>query len=442
MDIKVYPAEINDKLNITNTVSFASVIEKTKSDLSRLDKFKRTVASANPNQIDLYYRYAILASVGWNGNDDVFLQDELWKARATPVDKQLNFMHNDDYIIGHMTEAIAFDKDGLTVEDSDNIFDIGVGFVLYKALANEERREKVAEIISEIDEGKWFVSMECRFPDFDYAVIDSKGNHKIVQRSEASAFLTKHLRAYGGTGEYQEYKIGRVLKDLFFSGIGIVDNPANKRSIIFDTNDVKSFSSQGSIVIRESSKMEEEVKQLKAELAKANNKLAEVEKTKAEVVNKQIDALNKEVSELTEAADKAKKASTEKDAEMDKMKKDKEACASKIADLEKTIADMKAEQVKVTRLAALAKVGLEDAKALEVYNAWATVNDEQFNQIVVLHTPKTEAKVKEEVVPGKIEEAVAEVKPAPVQVTESNDSAKAQTSLQATFASMLTKQKK
>lgn len=440
MDIKVYPAEINDKLNITNTVSFAAQIEKNKSDLSRLEKFQRTVASANPNQIDLYYRYAILASIGWNGNDDVFTKEELWKARATPVDKQLNFMHNDDYIIGHMTEAIAFDKDGAVVEDADNIFDIGVGFVLYKALANEERREKVAEIISEIDEGKWFVSMECRFPDFDYAVIDAKGNHKLVERTEASAFLTKHLRAYGGTGEYQDYKIGRVLKNLFFSGIGIVDNPANKRSIIFDTNDVKIFSSQGSIVIRESSKMEEEVKQLKAELAKANEKLAEVEKTKAEVVNKQIEALNKQIADLTEVAESAKKASSEKDAEMDKMKKDKEACASEIETLKKTVADLKTEQAKAVRLAALAKAGLDDAKALEVYNAWASVNDEQFNQIVVLHTPKAQAK--QEVVPGKLEEAVAETKAAPVQVTESNDSAAALTALQSTFASMLTKTKK
>lgn len=441
MNIKVYPAEINDKLNLTNSVSFASVIEKNVTDLSRLEKFQRTVASANPNQVDLFYRYAILASIGWNGNDDVFLKEELWKARATPVDKQLNFMHSDDYIIGHMTEAIAFDKEGNVVEESESIFDIGVGFVLYKALANEERREKVAEIISEIDEGKWFVSMECRFPDFDYAVIDSKGNHKIVQRTEASAFLTKHLRAYGGTGEYQEYKIGRVLKDLFFSGIGIVDNPANKRSIIFDTSDVKSFSSQGSIIIRESSQMEEEVKQLKAELAKANEKLADVEKTKAEVVNKQIEALNKQVAELTETAESAKKACSEKDAEMDKMKKDKEACASEIETLKKTVADLKTEQVKAGRLSALAKVGLNDAKALEVYNAWATVSDEQFNQIVVLHTPKAEA-TKQEVVPGKIEEAVAEVKPAPVQVTESVNAETAKASLQATFASMLTKPKK
>ena len=186
--------------------------------------------------------------------------------------------------------------------------------------------------------------------------------------------------------------------------------------------------------------MEEEVKQLKAELAKANEKLADVEKTKAEVVNKQIEALNKQVADLTEVAESAKKACSEKDAEMDKMKKDKEACASEIETLKKTVADLKTEQVKAGRLSALAKVGLNDAKALEVYNAWATVSDEQFNQIVVLHTPKAEAK--QEVVPGKIEEAVAEVKPAPVQVTESVNAETAKASLQATFASMLTKPKK
>lgn len=441
MNIKIYPAEINDKLNITNSVSFASVIRKNELDLSQLDKIQRAVAAANPNQPDLFYRYAILASYGWNGNDDVFTKEELWKAKATPVDKQLNFMHNDDYIIGHMTEAIVFDKDGKVIDEPDNIFDIGVGFVLYKSLANEERRDKVAEIISELDEGKWFVSMECRFPDFDYAVIDKDGNHKLVARSEGSAFLSKHLRAYGGTGEYQDYKIGRVLKDLFFSGIGIVDNPANKRSIIFDTTDVKSFSSQGSLIIRETSKMEEEVKQLKAELAKATQKLSEVEQAKADVVNKQIEALNEKVTELTEAADKAKKSVSEKDAEMKKMADEKKACADKNVELEKTIADMKSEQIKTVRITALVKAGLEEAKANEVYTTWANASDEQFNQIVTLHTPKAQATVTETVVPGTIESTVAEVKPAPVQLEEDKSKA-TMAALQSTFASMLTKAKK
>ena len=68
-------------------------------------------------------------------------------------------------------------------------------------------RERMNNIIEEIEEGKWFVSMECMFPNFDYALRDSQGESKIVRREEASAFLTKHLRAYGGTGKYEGYTV-------------------------------------------------------------------------------------------------------------------------------------------------------------------------------------------------------------------------------------------
>ena len=86
-------------------------------------------------------------------------------------------------------------------------------------------------IIAEIEEGKWFVSMECLFPAFDYALQTSEGETKIIERNEASAFLTKHLRAYGGEGTYENYRIGRLLRNLAFSGKGLVSKPANPRSI-------------------------------------------------------------------------------------------------------------------------------------------------------------------------------------------------------------------
>ncbi|MGK3945807.1 hypothetical protein ABK046_46615, partial [Streptomyces caeruleatus] len=53
------------------------------------------IASANPNQNDLFYLKFVLVSTGWNNNDDVFLANQLWNARGTPEDKQFNFMHNE-----------------------------------------------------------------------------------------------------------------------------------------------------------------------------------------------------------------------------------------------------------------------------------------------------------------------------------------------------------
>jgi hypothetical protein len=64
------------------------------------------------------------------------------------------------------------------------------------------------------------------------------GETKIVKRNEASAFLTKHLRSYGGDGIYEDYKVGRLLRNLSFSGKGLVSKPANPRSVILEGNDL------------------------------------------------------------------------------------------------------------------------------------------------------------------------------------------------------------
>jgi hypothetical protein len=61
-------------------------------------------------------------------------------------------------------------------------------------------------VLAEIAKGEWFVSMECLFKGFDYALKGRDGSTRVVARNEQTAFLTKHLRAYGGTGKYGEYR--------------------------------------------------------------------------------------------------------------------------------------------------------------------------------------------------------------------------------------------
>ena len=114
--------------------------------------------------------------------------------------------------------------------------------MLYNSWTDPENKQRMSQIIAEIQEGKWFVSMECLFAGFDYALLDEEGNAKLLQRNEGSAFLTKHLRAYGGTGEYEGYKIGRSLRDIAFSGKGLVSKPANPRSVILDASTSRAFS--------------------------------------------------------------------------------------------------------------------------------------------------------------------------------------------------------
>jgi hypothetical protein len=255
--MKVYSQEIKDGLgeNIVNdtTVAFCSQAILSEPRIDSFDKLLETVkASSNPNQIDLYYLKSVLVSTGWNKNDDVFDPQYTWSARNTPEDKQFNLMHNENDIIGHITGCYVVDAEGnkVVADSIENIpsqFDIITEAVIYNSWTDPENRERMQKIISEIEEGKWFVSMECLFAGFDYAIKDTKGQTKTVARSEESAFLTKHLRAYGGTGEYEGYQIGRLLRDISFSGKGLVSKPANPRSVILNSSKAFSINEQNTI---------------------------------------------------------------------------------------------------------------------------------------------------------------------------------------------------
>lgn len=240
--MKIFAQEIADGIaeQIRSNMSVACL------SLAQVDNLPHTqkpleiaVASANPHQPDLFYLKSILVSTGWNNNDDVFMPEILWAARHTPEDKQFNFMHNEKDIIGHMTGSYVTDFSGgefSNIDDSDfqipSDFNIVNNAVIYTSWTDADLQERCDKTIAEIKDGKWFVSMECLFPAFDYQLKSESGSIEYITRSEATAHLSKHLRAYGGTGVYQGYKVGRVLKDLAFSGVGLVNKPANPKSVI------------------------------------------------------------------------------------------------------------------------------------------------------------------------------------------------------------------
>jgi hypothetical protein len=254
--MKIYKHEINDglaeALASSNTIACCALAKTYKPDKEVIEQLKEQLASndvgdeialaENQNQLDLYYIKSILVSTGWNKNDDVFDPKELWEARKTPEDKPFNFMHDEKDIIGHITANTVMDFDGRLISDSDddetpNQFNIMTSAVIYTEWSDVEQKDRMQQIVAEIEDGKWFVSMECLFPDFDYALATEDGETKVVKRNEASAFLTKHLRTYGGDGNYEDYKVGRLLRNLSFSGKGLVSKPANPRSVILEGND-------------------------------------------------------------------------------------------------------------------------------------------------------------------------------------------------------------
>ena len=369
--MNIYKSEIKDGISgliQNNSIAFCS--EAIPYAPTELDMTNFKAVAENKNQLDLYYIKSILASAGWNKNDDVFDPIEMWKARSTPEDKQFNYMHDEKDIIGHITGSYVSDQIGNKIDDINefsqlpNAFDIVVGSVLYTSWSSSELKNRMKNIIQDIESGdSWHVSMECLFPAFDYAMIDSYGLQKIVKREESSAFLTKHLRAYGGKGEYNGYKVGRLLRDISFSGIGLVKKPANPRSVILNKQQSITFNeSQAQEII-----MQDDLEVLKAELAeakKANEKMKEEAekdmKAKCEIENTIAD-LQMQLLQAQEALAAEKTDKQKMFEEMIKMKKEKQMSKRK---------------------ADLAEAGLDETEVQETSIQFESLADDMFETVV------------------------------------------------------------
>lgn len=411
MEIEIFEAEasIKDKI-LDNKISIASVIKNSKRDADKekdIVLFESKASTANPNQRDLFYFDSILVSTGWNKNDDVFSREELWNARATPVDKQVNFMHNEKVIIGHMTDSFILDETSEiitpeTIDDLPEKFDIGVSSVIYTAWSDEDFMESISSLVEELTEGKWFVSMEARFPAFDYAVETPDGEQKVIARNKDTAFLSKYLRAYEGSGEYEGHKIGRLLKGLFFVGKGVVNKPANERSVILST--AKQFKSKASLnnFPGAKRKMEEELKKeldtVKAQLTTATTKLADVETHKAAA------------AELATKLEASEKLVAEHKTVVAQLTEKVQALETQVAEFKKKEEEDEKMKAKASRIELLVKAGLEQVKAEEVFARFETATDEQFADVVTLHAAVKPKEDKEDKSKEKVEANLDEAK--------------------------------
>jgi len=414
--MKIYQSEIDDGLRDqvlnNNTLAWDIVAESFTPEINIKSSALEKIIAENKDQIDLYYLRSILVTAGWNKNDDVFHPQELWDARDTPEDKPFNFMHDERDIIGHITGNTVVDVEGNEIVSDEllpDTFNILTTAVVYTEWSDPSQRERMKNIVAEIEEGKWFVSMECLFPNFDYALAREDGHTEVVPRDEASAFLTKHLRAYGGTGEYDNYRVGRLLRNLSFSGKGLVSKPANPNSVILDRtgsygNENISFTQDKTLTIssikeiKMSESYEKQIDDLRAELAEAKSandalqervaaeqqaefdtKIATFEATLAEK-DGQISGFETQISEaeakIAEQAEAIKNG--EKDME-DKMKE---------------LREMKKKEAMMKRKAQLAEAGFDADEAIATVEQFDAMDDDTFDQVVALmkkrgkHTPE------------------------------------------------------
>lgn len=400
--MKIYQSEIESGLSDliqNNTVAYCAQanlhkgsIETAKVVINDADVLEKIVAQ-NKDQVDLYYLESVLVSTGWNKNDDVFSAQETWAARNTPEDKQFNFMHNEDDIIGHITGSYVVDRDGSRLDPESTApdqFDIVTQAVLYTSWSGEEKRERMKKIIAEIEEGQWFVSMECLFPAFDYALQTAEGETKIIERNEASAFLTKHLRAYGGEGIYENYRIGRLLRNLAFSGKGLVSKPANPRSIILDKNDLFDESKSQILTIssvKESnmSDLDKQIEDLRTELAEAK---AANEALKEKVVAEQRSEFESKIQELEATIAEQAEALTAKDATINEQAEAIKNGEKDMKEKMEELREMKKKEGMMKRKAQLEEAGLDAEEASATVESFDGVNDEAFEAVVAVMKKK------------------------------------------------------
>tara|TARA_R100001163_G_scaffold55690_1_gene43225 strand:+ start:8945 stop:10519 length:1575 start_codon:yes stop_codon:yes gene_type:complete len=427
-NIIIYQSEkeagLEQQIRSNASIAYASPLcpaDKIKSTV--LDSFKSNASEflsvAGTEDDDVYHTYSILVTSSWNRNDDVFGAEEVWAARKTPQYKPANLEHDEKKIIGSIISSWPVDNefnlidDNSTAEDLPDKMHILVSSVIYRQWQDPEYKARAEELIRKIEHGDMFVSMECIFRGFDYAVQSPDGDNHIVARNEETSFLTRHLRSYGGTGEYQGHQVGRMLRNITFSGKGFVEKPANPESVIFDNDEIFDFagasvsknlfsknngvsvrveqnilSNAGSEeeILMTSDFLNEQVKELKEALATSQAEVKElsekvskanVEKLEAEAVelNQTVESLSETVAQAEELA----KADAEKI----------EALEATIAELteakdtaEAAIAEMEEKEKRNARAAALIEAGIAADQVEAKLETFASLTDEQFSEVV------------------------------------------------------------
>jgi len=415
--MNIFEYEINDGLEsivkASASVCYASVAEP--SELINKRNIKNIKSLASANDADLYYVQSILVSSSWNKNDDIFDKAEIWNAKNTPEDKPTNLEHDEHTIIGHIISNWPITDDGQIIDENTDVsslpdkFHILTGSVIYKAYSVPELQQRAQKLIAEIEEGNKYVSMECLFGNFDYGLINkSTGEYKILPRSEESSYLTKYLRAYGGQGEYDNYKIGRLLRNITFSGKGFVDKPANPDSVIFTKNMVtKSLEKKIDEKIGDLSNagvsnnqlnpnveiitMSSEITEAVASTPEENVVTTEATTVEPVVVADVVADSSGELETLKQEKEAAESAMMMKTTENEKMKKDLEDLKKVVESYMAKEAEMKKNAMMMQRKASLIELGIENETAEAAVQKLEHLDDNTFAVMTSLFANSFEA---------------------------------------------------
>ena len=417
--MKIYQAEIDAgletqiKANASIAYTMPTILDN---DVAASNTFstdmKNIVAKASADDDDVFKVYSILVSTSWNKNDDVFSPEEVWASRETPMYKPTNLEHNEKVIVGNIIGNWPIDKnfdllDGeFENKDLPDVYHILVASVIYRQWQDPEYKARSEQLIREIQSGQKCVSMECIFKGFDYAVESPRGEHHVVARGENTAFLTQHLRAYGGAGVYQDHKVGRLLRNITFSGKGFVANPANPDSIIFNSDRDFPFSKASCIdgLCFNKKGVSNNVVENPISEPKQESEMSDYLEKEVADLKVSLESSKAEVKELTEKLSEASvkeyetqieelKASLQNvEAEKESFVTVSNAAEEKVVALEATVAElteklneaeammhgMKEKEKKVKRVASLVEAGMDSEDAAAQVDTFENLSDDQF----------------------------------------------------------------
>lgn len=191
-------------------------------------------------QIDLQYFSAVFVSSGANLNHAYFLPSELVKAEGTIVNKAMDVEHKEEEIVGHIYDRAFMTKDGkeISLEELASLEEANLdGKEIHIAIAGIVYKNRFPDLADEVKDGKWCVSMEAYFMNYDIKIGDL-----IISRKEAEALGIASDNIFGRIGkvlkagkELAMGKIDRVLREITFSGCGFVKKPANPPSVVLET---------------------------------------------------------------------------------------------------------------------------------------------------------------------------------------------------------------
>jgi chromosome segregation ATPase len=297
--------------------------------------------------------------------------------------------------------------------------------------------------------------MEAIMDNFDYGVMTKAGKMQVVKRNDQTSFLSKYLRSFGGPGVYNDLRIGRVLRDFRFVGMGNVDNPANSNSKytkieavskndVYDSID-NTFITNTVIVTAKGTVMKLENMEQALAYIEELNKQIETATASTKTSADEIASLKEQVAGLSgqkDASEASLKTATEAlaaaNTALETATKELEATKADLAEKNKVLDEIRAAEKLAARVKAASEINIavDEAKQQQI----AKMSDAEFEsymlgakEVKAATESKTETTTTEDVTKAsaEAEKTIAEAKEEKTETAEDVAAATAGESVQA-----------